>query len=134
MVLGFTGTRHGMSALQVEAFAKLVTKLNQEHEIEVFNHGDCLGADAEAHDWISQHLPRCAVYIYPSRHTYLRAYRSGTFIDLPAAPMDRNRRIVDRCDFMIATPNTRYEILRSGTWATIRYARRVNKTLRILLP
>ena len=135
MILGFTGTRHGMSPVQIQEFKRLIKRLALNHSIEGFHHGDCLGADAQAHDWIIRYLPRCPVYIHPSNMGNLRAYRRGTYIYLPAAPLVRNRRIVDQCTFLVACPNTREEEeVRSGTWATVRYARRVNRPLRIVLP
>lgn len=39
--------------------------------------------------------------------------------------LDRNREMVDGADVLIAFPKTAEEETRSGTWATIRYARKV---------
>lgn len=133
MILGFTGTRHGMSASQMAEFVKFVEKANAEDPIEEFHHGDCLGADAEAHDWIVRHLRQCQVYVHPSIHARLRAYRRGR-VHLPAPPLERNRRIVDQCTFLVAVPNTPYEELRSGTWTTVRYASKINRPMRIIFP
>ena len=49
-------------------------------------------------------------------------------------PLDRNHDIVERCDLLIATPHTVEEQLRSGTWATIRYARKVHRPHYIIRP
>ena len=49
-------------------------------------------------------------------------------------PLDRNRDIVDACDVLIATPKDFVEELRSGTWATVRYARKQRKPLVIVWP
>ena len=46
--------------------------------------------------------------------------------------LERNRDIVDACDILIACPRTLKEELRSGTWATVRYARKVGKPVAIL--
>lgn len=45
MKVGFTGTHHGMTLGQQEAFRKLLCELDT---IE-FHHGDCIGADVQAH-------------------------------------------------------------------------------------
>lgn len=43
--------------------------------------------------------------------------------DLPDLPyLERNHRIVDDTDVLIAAPLTSYEQLRSGTWSTVRFA------------
>ena len=134
VIIGFTGTRFGMSARQAQDFARSMKRLALDHGIEAFHHGDCLGADAQAHDWVLRNLPKCAVYIHPSSMGNLRAYRRGTYIYMPAPPLVRNHRIVDQCTFLVAVPHTKDEEVRSGTWATVRYARKVNRPMRVLLP
>lgn len=47
-------------------------------------------------------------------------------------PLARNRRIVAAVDVLIAAPETDREELRSGTWATIRYARAAGKPVVML--
>lgn len=49
-------------------------------------------------------------------------------------PLKRNYDIVDACDILLAAPRTLTEELRSGTWATIRYARKTGKKYLILAP
>jgi predicted Rossmann fold nucleotide-binding protein DprA/Smf involved in DNA uptake len=43
--------------------------------------------------------------------------------------LERNHLIVAACDVLNAAPLQDEEILRSGTWATIRYARKAGKTV-----
>jgi len=52
----------------------------------------------------------------------------------PRPPLVRNRDIVDATDMLIAAPATRKEVLRSGTWATIRYAKKMKKWIYIIYP
>lgn len=131
MRVGFTGTRKGMTEKQKDSFKRLAKQLR----VLSFHHGDCIGADAEAHDIITAtHPPLCRIYIYPSVFNYLRAYRKGHYIYDPAEPLKRNRQIVDNTDCLIATPHGFEEEQRSGTWATIRYARRCGKKIAIILP
>lgn len=52
--------------------------------------------------------------------------------------MDRNDVLVNHpiynCDILYGFPNQREEVLRSGTWATIRRARKTGKEVRIVSP
>ena len=41
----------------------------------------------------------------------------------------RNKDIVNSCDILIACPENDKEVIRSGTWSTIRYAKKINKTV-----
>ena len=128
IVIGFTGTRSGMSESQWWSFRKL---LNESSTSTTFVHGDCVGADSEAHD-LAKSLD-FYVIIYPCTLTTKRAFKKGDEEALPIPPLERNKRIVDRCDVLIAAPlTTDHEVRRSGTWATIRYARKVGKPIIIL--
>jgi hypothetical protein len=54
---------------------------------------------------------------------------------MPAKPyLVRNHEIVDDSQVLIAAPKEFTEQLRSGTWATIRYARKIGRTVRIVFP
>lgn len=45
----------------------------------------------------------------------------------------RNHDIVDATEWLIATPK-KFEEIRSGTWATVRYAKKVKKPVTIIWP
>jgi len=47
--------------------------------------------------------------------------------------LDRNQDIVDGADILIAAPNEDKEIVRSGTWSTVRYARKSKKKIILVL-
>jgi len=127
MIVGFTGTRAGMTAQQKRLVRDMLQALEPEHVV----HGDCIGADADFHT-ICQEL-NIDIHIRPSLlHT--RAYCSGAKVVHEAGPpLARNRDIVDEANVMLATPKTQNEVLRSGTWAAIRYARG-KKPLRVYYP
>lgn len=48
-------------------------------------------------------------------------------------PLERNRTIVDECEVLVACP-AGPEVTRSGTWSTIRYARRIGRPVVIIYP
>ena len=74
-----------------------------------------------------QHAKGCAVYTHPApvgrngRGTYNRHEAEWREV-LP--PLVRNARIVQAADLLIAAPEQDIEQLRSGTWATVRAARK----------
>lgn len=103
------------------------------HHADVFHHGDCIGADAEAHK-IARAVGCFSIVIHPSDLVDQRAYCNGNIVWKPRAPLIRNRSIVSSTDLLIAAPATKDEVLRSGTWATIRYARKGKKPVVILEP
>ncbi len=138
MIVGFTGTRNGMSTKQKAGLRETLLRLNgpsrlafSQNKTNDFHHGDCIGADAEAHD-IAKALGY-TIYMHPPTNGKARAYKDG--FALKALPyLKRNQDIVNSSHLLIAAPATQKEVIRSGTWATIRYARRNNKPIFVLEP
>lgn len=130
--LGFTGTQNGMTPMQRTGLIALLEE--QAATLTEFHHGDCIGADAEAHDIVRMVLPKLSVHIHPPLKPGKRAWCAGDYEYNRVGYLNRNRDIVDAVDFLLACPKERSETLRSGTWATIRYARATNRLHRILFP
>lgn len=126
MIIGFTGTQIGMTALQKEIFENLICGLKGE-----FHHGDCIGADAEAHDIAEKYL-ECV--IHPPIISAKRAFKKANRICETLNYLARNKAIVIACERMIATPKEFAEQVRSGTWSTIRYAKNSMKSTMIIFP
>ena len=126
--IGFTGTQQGMTDIQK---LRLRTILQASQGTE-FHHGDCMGADAEAHD-IALELGLIPV-IHPPKNPSKRAFKPATTILPPKEYLDRNHNIVDGTQLLVACPKETEEQLRSGTWATIRYAKKTNKNRYIIFP
>lgn len=130
MIIGFTGTQEGMSDLQKAMLVGVLARLSPD----VFHHGDCIGADAEAHALVREHAPNCRIEIHPPQDESKRAFCGGDKV-WPARPyLARNRTIVFCCDELVAAPKTRAEELRSGTWSTVRAARRCGKPIHMVWP
>ena len=115
-VAGFTGTRTGMSVRQALQFREVIRWLRPGE----FHHGGAVGADMQAAAALEAMLN-------------LVVWQS-TIVVHPAGrqPLMRNRAIVAACDILIAAPETDTEQLRSGTWATVRYARQAVKPVIML--
>jgi hypothetical protein len=70
--------------------------------------------------------------IHPPSYQGYRAFcktRKGDEIRDPKDFIDRNQET----DILVAFPNSEKETVRSGTWATVRYARKKKKTIYIFL-
>lgn len=128
-VIGFTGTREGMTPRQKAT----VLRLFIENMPFTFVHGDCVGADDNAHDLAIR--VGAPVVQRPCTLTSQRAFGAGAKkVYPPKPPLDRNREIVTGSDLMIATPKGFVEEQRGGTWYTIRYARQTETPLIIVWP
>lgn len=129
MVVGFTGTQDGMTKTQLYSFIEVLDGT----DIAKFHHGDCWGADAQAHHLVRA-LTQASIITHPPSNSQKRAFVEADDI-LPCKDyLKRNRDIVDACDVLIATPKTREEERRSGTWSTVRYARNKKKKVIIIYP
>lgn len=138
MILGFTGTRIGLSPDQRWALGDVVAALPTR-----LIHGGAVGADQEIDEWLAPLFAErtISIEIYPGspvRRDYwldpIRSYREIRHVWDVTAPLKRNRLIVKYSDHLIAYPGTMTEIARSGTWATIRYARKTGKPITIVWP
>lgn len=151
MRIGFTGTQNGMTDVQKD-FVLQILKLKDCKE---FYHGDCIGSDAEAAD-IAVDYGVSLFTIYPPINLNKRAWWCNTrkvvhlpveyiplnyrdkniFVRwmLPDEYLERNKRIVDDVEWMIAAPKEHKHTVRSGTWSTIRYAWKTKREITIIPP
>ena len=120
MKVTFTGTRKGMTPFQRELVRRLLEQLKPEYAF----HGDCIGADAEFHDEVRRLCQNCHIIGFPCHFDSQRAFKDCDSLELPAPPLERNGRMVEEATVVIACPGEDHEVLRSGTWATIRRARK----------
>jgi len=135
MILGFTGTRLGMSKSQRQEVWEFFRVYNQPlGEIELALHGGCLGADVEFHNICNElGIP---IQIYPGHSAMdpkcrlTQAVLSASIIHPSETHFARNRNIVKKCDHLIACPL--FSEGRGGTWYTIKYAKRCSVPCTIL--
>ncbi len=132
--VGFTGSRKGMTPVQQEKIRDRLMAL----EPYAVHHGDCIGADQDFH-LLVQTTPRSVftyIHIHPPADPRQRAWCSGTTVIFhrPEPYLVRNHTIVQYSGILLAAPSGMQEILRSGTWATIRYAVQLKKRVEIFFP
>jgi hypothetical protein len=131
MILGMTGTQQGLSAAQRKVAAEILNGVLGT--APSLHHGDCIGADVQLADMA--HPMGFFVVAHPPTDPKKRAYHDSDLI-MPERPyLERNRNIVKTCELMLAFPKEYVEQWRgSGTWATIRYSRKIKRHLWIIWP
>lgn len=130
MKVGFTGTRFGMTEPQK---AVLTVGLFGMGIVTELHHGDCVGADEDAHK-IALDMG-ILIVVHPPEEPLHRAFCKNAKEVLEQKPyLIRNQDIVDQTDLLIATPFFEYEEVRGGTWFTVRYARLRKKRIVIAWP
>lgn len=134
--LAFTGTRYGMTRIQVHILRAALYWIEDQYGTDVnARHGGCIGSDITFHAaCVSRNW---AVDVFPSTIPNTQGdYKFGDRLHIhkPAPPLQRNTTIIRSANMVIATPNEDYERLRSGTWSTIRKVRTAQLPLLLILP
>ena len=129
-VIGFTGTRNGMTQEQRNKVGQILKGVRPKE----VHHGDAVGADTDFHK-MSRRL-KLRIHQHPSNlPDNLQGNNGGAAIRSKRKdPLARNVDIVNRSKAIIATPSSMTEERRSGTWHTIRQARKQKKPLIIVFP
>jgi hypothetical protein len=124
-----TGNRDGMTDEQKKTFARGLDHFNAT----TLHHGDCVGADADAHD-IAAEKGRM-ITIHPPEKDELRAFKreEGDEEREPKGYFARNRDIVNESEILFGFPKTMFETS-GGTWYTINYGKRIGKPVYVVLP
>ncbi len=128
--MGFTGTRAGMTFFQKVTFAHLRNELDMTE----FHHGDCVGADAEAHDLVVGGGPPATIHVHPPVDAAHRAWKRGDVEHKPLTHFARNRRIVLACDVLVGASVSAERLTSGGTWYTIDFARKLGKRTIVIWP
>lgn len=133
MTLGITGSRDGLSDAQLIALIEWV----ERNCIAEIHHGACLGADATAVLQAKARYGRaCKAVAYPGHLPDMVSQPAMMVSDVrhpPEHTLKRNRKIVDACEVLLALPKGTEE-LKSGTWATARYGRKVGRRIIVIWP
>lgn len=128
MIIGFTGSRKGMSDSQCKAFAELLFTKG----VTELHHGCCIGADAQAHA-LARRL-KIKIIGYPplnSKFINETCLSDCDEVKEPQEYMQRNRNIVTSTELLVVGPD-KPEYLRSGTWSTKRFAAIIKKPFYVL--
>ena len=87
-----------------------------------FHHGDCRGADEEAHNIVRAiYGPYVQIHIHPPEIQTKRAHLTADVRYTPKDYLERNKEIVLCSQLMFAAPMQNQNVQRSGTWSTVRF-------------
>jgi predicted Rossmann fold nucleotide-binding protein DprA/Smf involved in DNA uptake len=128
IILGITGTRAGPRPAQTAAALKFMRGLKPYRVV----HGGAPGFDMIAHG-IAETLRVREIEVHPSTVRSPSIIPGAGVVVYPELPpLERNRVIIKRVYGLLACPKTDDEELRSGTWATVRYARKAGVPVYII--
>jgi len=121
MIVGFTGTRKGMTQMQQDQLALALSCFYNPAGANELHVGGAAGADDEA--WVAAEAAGYDVHVHPCPGVVRDDLQDGAVWHETFPPLERNRHIVAASDILVAAARTNTEEQRSGTWATVRYAR-----------
>lgn len=133
--IGFIGNRYGLTLEQKD---KIIAILDKYDNI-IVSHGDCVGSDTNFHNiclnYRNEHPNKyIRIEIFPSNDLTLRAFNEPDLLrGEKESNIRRNFDIIKNSSILIACPiDKNKEQLRSGTWRTIREARKQKRLIYIL--
>ena len=129
--IGFTGTQAGLTEKQSVTIEALLKNLRRPGRMG-FVFGLCVGADDQV-AMIAGNLGYVLI-ARPGESIAKRGRITPHFIYPPDGNLARNAAIVGDSDILVAAPRQPIEILRSGTWATVRAARKARIPICVVLP
>lgn len=129
--ISFTGTQRGMTQAQERRVSELLISWIGARQ-QFVHHGDCVGSDFRMHFLALKY--GYEVHLHPPDNPVKRAFCTvGVTVVEPEKPyLERNTDIAAAGEVLIATPREYEEVLRSGTWSTIRRARKLGKKIYIV--
>lgn len=132
--IGFTGNRYGLTSDQKVQIISILDKYNNM----IVSHGDCVGSDTDFHNLCVNYKnihpnKKITIYIFPPNNPKLRAFNQCDLLMNEKPYLQRNLNIIKNSSILIACPiDKNKEQMRSGTWSTIRKARKHKLVIHIL--
>lgn len=123
MIIGITGTRHGLTDAQIDTAMRMVKE--NAHRITNWHQGGCVGADWQVSTllWI---FTDATQEVWPGlvndKWKYDWSDFDRTLVHEDRKPLVRNEIIVNSVNWLWAFPDKYPDPGRGGTWHTIRHA------------
>ena len=132
MIIGFTGTRQGMTDDQLDTLYAWF--MFCKDQIDEAHFGLCRGSDAQFYHLLLAVKPSVVIVGHPCNLVDQQVNLPCDYMRPTKDPLVRNHDMVDEVESMLATPATMRNVLRSGTYSCLRYAANKNRDLNIILP
>ena len=120
--IGFIGSVHGLDDNQKSNLFQQLVRFKRRYTTVNAHHGNYNDADKYFHELCEKLEFR--IYINTPRH--IPRHTSNPL------PYFRNTQVVDFSDVLIACPFEKVNVVRCGTWSTIRYAEKRKRGVIIL--
>lgn len=131
--LGFTGTQAGMNENQLTQL--YIWMKAHQSDIDYIYHGGCIGADKQFDDMARALGLTFWITVYPSNILEKQApFLRARYGHDPLPPLVRNKIIVALSNTLLVAPQGMKQVLRSGTWSTVRYMRALKRQIVIFYP
>jgi hypothetical protein len=133
MKIGITGTREGMTEYQERELRHALegVQLFAGDKAE-FHHGDCRGVDVQAAA-IAKELG-FKIVCHPPVSAEEQGHFGGDEVREAKGYLERDRNIVDECEFLFVVPKQMEWQPKGGTWYTHDYAKKKGVTLAVFWP
>lgn len=132
--IGFTGTQAGLTYAQYLTLGRILDHFSQRYKSRYFHHGCCIGADCEGNT-VAEYYGYTSVAHPPiNKKKVFKDWEECDIILEEKDYLNRNLDIVDSSYLIIGCPKQDHEVVRSGTWATLRWARSTHKHIIIIWP
>jgi hypothetical protein len=128
--VAFTGTQKGMTFAQKIRVEWLLRMFAERGLSQVLHFGDCIGADQQTADIATSFGYHLVAHPSTATHKVGNHFAHERYVAAP--PLARNAQMLAMSEILIAAPETKQEIQRSGTWSTIRRARATHMEFYIL--
>ena len=147
--VAFTGTQRGTTGRQRRELKRRINRLIDLYGADhlVFAHGGCTGGDYEFHMdamraggiffdiWPSTNTKKDRSKMIKQRSLIKRLPPPVVKMHRPKPPLERNEDIIAGAFQLLACPKEKREVTRSGTWHTVRLARKAGRvSIRIIKP
>jgi len=130
MHLGITGTRKGLTKAQFKVIKEFIT---EDNCVTHFHQGDAMGVDTQVTLMFRDLRPEVWIIRHPAIKIMHQAFGPYDETRERKDYLVRDQDNVNESQYLWAAPNGA-EIVRSGTWATIRMARKKGIPITIIMP
>jgi len=130
MHLGITGGRKGLTRAQFNVIKEFII---EDNCVTHLHEGDCTGFDAQVTLMFRDLRPEVKIVRHPPKKVLTQAFGPYDETREPKDYLVRDQDNINESQYLWAGPD-KAECIRSGTWATVRMARKRGIPITIIMP